>query len=227
MKSKVLKHIKDFSPSTILIMLKVSLAIMAIVIFMQLTFSVNSGSEILQFDESILKWIETIRTPFWNMMMLDITALGGLGISLVMILLAIALFILSNDFAAAIHLVITSIGAYNLAIWSKSIISRQRPSIIPQLIEAHGMSYPSGHSILSSSIFLTLGILACRHYRGYQKRIMILILTGLMITLVSFSRLYLGVHYPSDTLSGAMVGISWSLILAALFSKYHFKTSNF
>lgn len=227
MKTKVINRIKEFSPATILIMIKLSLSLIAIAIFIRLTFSVQSGSGIQNFDESILKWIDSIRTPFWNMMMLDITALGGLGISLVLILVSISLFIISFDFAAAIHLVITSIGAYNLAIWSKSIISRPRPSIIPQLIEAHGMSYPSGHSILSSSLFLTLGILACRHYSGVTKRILILILTGMMITLVSFSRLYLGVHYPSDTLSGAMVGVSWALILAALFSKYHFKTSKF
>lgn len=227
MKTKMINRIKEFSPTTILIMLKVALAIMALAIFIRLTFSVTDGSGIQNIDEAILRWIETLRTPFWNMMMLDITALGGLGISLVLIVVAVVLFIIASDYAAALHMIITSMGAYHLAVWSKSIISRARPSIIPQLIEAHGMSYPSGHSVLSSSLFLTLGILACRHYRGYTKRIFILILTGAMIALVSFSRLYLGVHYPSDTLSGAMVGISWALILAALFSKYHFKTSNF
>lgn len=213
---------KDFSPHTIAIMLKSSVGLLCVALFIHLTFSVNSNGGVQNFDESILKWIETIRTPFWNSMMLDITALGGLALTIVLGLLAVAVFLLSEDIAAAIHLVLTSAGGFYISIWTKGIISRPRPSIIPQLIHASGFSYPSGHSITSAAIYVTMAILACRHYKQFKTRVMLLALAAIMICLISFSRIYLGVHYPSDTMSGALIGIAWSLFMAALFSKTHF-----
>jgi undecaprenyl-diphosphatase len=174
------------------------------------------------FDEGILKWIETLRTPFMNSMMLDITALGGLALTVVLGLLAVAVFLLANDAAAAIHLTLTSAGGFYISTLTKSIISRARPSIIPQLIHASGFSYPSGHSITSAAIYLTMAILACRHFKSIRSRVVLLALAAIMITLISFSRLYLGVHYPSDTMSGALIGSAWALLMAALFSKIHF-----
>jgi undecaprenyl-diphosphatase len=94
--------------------------------------------------------------------------------------------------------------------------------VIPQLVHASGFSYPSGHSITSSAIYLTMAILACRHFQSMSSRIVLLALAGLMIALISFSRIYLGVHYPSDTMSGALMGLAWALFMAALFAKTHF-----
>lgn len=213
---------KDFSPHEIAIMLKSSIGLLCIALFIHLTFSISSNRGVQNFDESILKWIETLRTPFWNSMMLDITALGGLALTVVLGLLAVAVFLLSDDLAAAIHLILTSTGGFFISSWTKEIISRPRPSIIPQLIHASGFSYPSGHSITSAAIYVTMAILACRHYREIKTRILLLTLAVIMISLISFSRIYLGVHYPSDTMSGALIGIAWSLFMAALFSKTHF-----
>ncbi len=213
---------REFSPHTIAIMLKTSAAIFCLALFIRLTFSVTSSSGVQTFDEGILKWIETLRTPFMNSMMLDITALGGLALTVVLGLLAVAVFLLANDAAAAIHLTLTSAGGFYISTLTKSIISRARPSIIPQLIHASGFSYPSGHSITSAAIYLTMAILACRHFKSLRSRVVLLVLAALMITLISFSRLYLGVHYPSDTMSGALIGSAWALLMAALFSKIHF-----
>lgn len=213
---------RDFSPHTIAIMLKSSFMILCLGLFIRLTFSVTTQGGIQTFDESILKWVETLRTPFWNSMMLDVTALGGLALTVVLGLLAVAVFLLARDPAAAIHLIITSTGGFFISIWTKGLIARPRPSIIPQLIHAAGFSYPSGHSITSAAIYLTMAILACRHFKSIKSRVALLALAAIMITLISFSRIYLGVHYPSDTLSGALIGLAWALFMAALFSKTHF-----
>ena len=109
-----------------------------------------------------------------------------------------------------------------ISIWTKGIIARPRPSIIPQLIHASGFSYPSGHAITSSAIYLTMAILACRHFKEIRARVILLMLAGIMIALISFSRIYLGVHYPSDTMSGALIGLAWALFMASLFAKTHF-----
>lgn len=213
---------RDFSPHTIALMLKSSVAILCLGLFIRLTFSIGPTSSVQNFDESILRWIETLRTPFMNSMMLDVTALGGLALTIVLGLLAVVIFLLAKDPAAAIHLAITATGGFFISTWTKGLISRPRPSIIPQLIHASGFSYPSGHSITSAAIYLTMAILACRHFKSLPARVTLLFLAGIMIALISFSRLYLGVHYPSDTMSGALVGISWALFTAALFSKIHF-----
>ncbi len=213
---------RDFSPHTIAIMLKTSFSLCCLVLFIRLTFSVMGGGHVQAFDEGILKWVETLRTPFLNSMMLDITALGGLALTVVLGLLAVAIFLLAKDPAAAIHLMITSSGGFYISMWTKSLISRPRPSIIPQLIHASGFSYPSGHSITSAAIYLTMAILACRHFQTLSTRISLLILAGIMIALISFSRIYLGVHYPSDTMSGALLGLAWALFMASLFAKTHF-----
>jgi undecaprenyl-diphosphatase len=219
---KLVDHWRTFSPHTIAIMLKSAMAIMCLALFIRLTFSITSNGNVQNFDESILRWVETLRTPFMNSMMLDITALGGLALTIVLGLLAVALFLLSRDALAAVHLIITSAGGFFISMWTKSLISRPRPSIIPQLIHASGFSYPSGHSITSAAIYLTMAILACRHFKSYPARIILLSLAGIMIALISFSRIYLGVHYPSDTMSGALLGLAWALITAALFAKSHF-----
>lgn len=214
---------RDFSPHAIAIMLKSAAAVFCMALFIRLTFSISPTGSVQTFDEGILRWVETLRTPFLNSMMLDITALGGLALTVVLGLLAVIIFLLTRDPAAAIHLVLTSAGGFFISLWTKGIISRPRPSIIPKLIHAAGFSYPSGHSVTSAAIYLTMAILACRHFKPIRTRIILLLLAGIMIALISFSRIYLGVHYPSDTISGALIGLAWALIMAALFAKIHFK----
>jgi undecaprenyl-diphosphatase len=213
---------REFSPHTVAVMLKVSGAIFCLALFIRLTFSVQSAGGVQSLDEGILKWIETLRTPFMNSMMLDITALGGLALTVVLGLLSVAVFWLANDAVAGIHLILTSAGGFYISAVTKSIISRPRPSVIPQLIHASGFSYPSGHSITSAALYLTMAILACRHFKSFRSRAILISMAGIMITLISFSRLYIGVHYPSDTLSGALIGSAWALLTAAMFSKIHF-----
>ena len=217
---------REFSPHSILIMLKSSFGILCLALFVRLTFSITTNSMVQNFDDHILRWVETLRTPFLNSMMLDITALGGLALTIVLGLLAVAMFLISDDLPAALHLTITAVGGFYISTWTKSIISRPRPSIIPQLIHASGFSYPSGHSITSAAIYLTMAILACRHFKPIKTRLILLSLAGMMIALISFSRIYLGVHFPSDTMSGALVGLAWALFMAALFSKTHFMKNN-
>lgn len=223
---KIYSQFREFSPHTMLIMAKLSVVLLLIGLCVQLTFSITPDGWIQHFDESVLKWVETLRAPMLNAMMVDVTALGGLALTIVLGLLAVVLFLLTRDPAAALHLVLVSSGGFFISIWSKGMIARPRPTIIPQLIHASGFSYPSGHSITSSAVYLTMAILACRHFPRHRAKIILIAISGFMIALISFSRIYLGVHYPSDTMSGALIGISWALLMSALFTKRHFFQKN-
>jgi undecaprenyl-diphosphatase len=84
--------------------------------------------------------------------------------------------------------------------------------------QVSGLSYPSGHSLAAASLYLTVAILVCRHLQKTGHQIAILAMTIEIILLVGISRIYLGVHYPSDVASGISLGAAWALLLAGCFS---------
>ena len=217
---------KSFSPHTQRLMLKSALAAFTLSMFIELSFKIqgiDSASTLQQIDNHILLWAESLRSPILNIMMIDITALGGLALTILFGVVSVVFFLLGRDPGAAAHFVLTATGGYLSSIYTKGIIERPRPDIIPKLIQAGGFSYPSGHAITISAVYLTLAILAARHFKKHIERVIIFVLAIAVISAVCFSRVYLGVHYPSDILSGALLGATWALVLAALFSKIHWK----
>lgn len=217
---------KNFSPHTLKLMLWLALATFSLSMFLELSYlihGIDSNSMIQQIDNRILLWAETLRSPILNIMMLDVTALGGLAFTVIFGFTSVVLFILARDPGAAVHFIITATGGYALSIFTKGLIARPRPDIIPKLIQVSGFSYPSGHAITISAVYLTLAILAGRHFKKTYERMVLFMLAVFLITIVCFSRIYIGVHYPSDILSGAFLGATWALALAALFAKVHWK----
>jgi undecaprenyl-diphosphatase len=85
-------------------------------------------------------------------------------------------------------------------------------------VQVSGFSYPSGYSLASASPYLTIAILAVRYFPTTKARVLLLGLTITVISLVCVSRVYLGVHYPSDVVSGTSLGVAWALLLAGSFS---------
>src|SRR5271167_502051 len=118
----------------------------------------------------------------------------------------------------ALQLVAASVGAGILTTTIKNYIDRPRPEVVAQLIQVSGLSYPSGHSLAAASLYLTVAILVCRHLQRTGHQISILAMTVAIILLVGISRIYLGVHYPSDVASGMSLGAAWALLLAGCFS---------
>jgi undecaprenyl-diphosphatase len=88
------------------------------------------------------------------------------------------------------------------------------------LIEISGLSYPSGHSLVSTATYLSIAFLFYRRIDSKFLKILTLGMAGLIIFFIGFSRIYLGVHYPSDVLSGILFGISLVLWLIALFKSF-------
>lgn len=174
--------------------------------------------EVRGLDSSILTAVAGMRRPWLTGIAVDITALGS--ITLVTLISAIALCVLLSlkDHPAAWQLLLNSVGA---GIWTeltKNIIERARPDEVTHLVQDSGFSYPSGHSLASASLYLTLAILAGRHLPTTKGRVLVFCLAAIIVLLVGMSRLYLGVHYPSDVASGILLGAAWALLLAGGFS---------
>jgi undecaprenyl-diphosphatase len=173
--------------------------------------------EVRGLDSSILTAVAKMRRPWLTGIAVDITALGS--ITLVTLISAIALCILLSlkDRPAAWQLFLNSVGA---GIWTeltKNIIERARPEEVTHLVQDSGFSYPSGHSLASASLYLTVAILA-GHHLPTKGRVLVFCLAAIIVSLVGMSRVYLGVHYPSDVASGVLLGAAWALLLAGGFS---------
>jgi undecaprenyl-diphosphatase len=122
----------------------------------------------------------------------------------------VGFLVLSRRFGAALFLAIAAIGGQTLNAGLKTIYGRQRPDISLHWLQIDSLSFPSGHATSSAVIYLTLAVLLSRLCTARAQRIF-LFLSALALTgAVGFSRVYLGVHYPTDVIAGWAIGIAWA-----------------
>lgn len=212
------KYLNLSSPKNVKLLLWFTGAFLFLAFFIKLTAELLEKRHFRTVDEPLLLFIaEHIRSPNLNGLAVDITALGSPAlISLFTIIGLVSLFV-KKDRMGALFLALNVIGATVWMAILKNIIARPRPLVIPRLIEVSGQSYPSGHSLVSTATYLAIAFLVCRHIHSKKLIAFVLLATGFILFLIAFSRLYLGVHYPSDVTSGMLFGISWVLGLTALF----------
>jgi undecaprenyl-diphosphatase len=142
----------------------------------------------------------------------DATALGGV-LCIVLITTFVAGFLLlEGKRHAAIFLIIAVGGGSILSGVLKHLVSRDRPDIVPHLSAVYTSSFPSGHSMLSAVAYLTLGSLVARVTPRRRTRFFVLFAAMFMTFLVGISRVYMGVHYPTDVLGGWAAGFTWALL---------------
>ncbi len=187
-------------------------------VFLKITDELLEPSAMDAFDKGALRIVASIRTPWLNGIAVDITALGS--ITLVSLHTGIALLFLIGvrDRAGATQLLCGSAGAGLLTIATKSFIERARPEVIPQLVDVVGFSYPSGHSLTATAMYATIAAIISRYARAPRALGATAVITVVLIAIVGGSRVYLGVHYPSDVASGTALGLSWACFLAGFFS---------
>jgi undecaprenyl-diphosphatase len=186
-------------------------------VFVKITSELPEN-EVHSLDSSILTAVVKIRRPWLTGVAVDVTALGSITLVTLISVVALCVLLSLKDSMAAWQLVLNSVGA---GIWTeitKNFIERTRPDDISHLVQVSGFSYPSGHSLASASLYLTIAILAARHLPITQGRLLLFGLAIVVISLVGMSRVYLGVHYATDVASGTSLGIAWALLLAGSFA---------
>ena len=149
--------------------------------------------------------------------MRDITALGSTSVLVLVSLLALALLIAAGRHRAALLFAATAIGGLVVETAVKALVDRPRPDLVPHLVAIDTASFPSGHAMMSTVIFLGLALLV----RDLGARPALLPRTALvgvsvLLVLVGLSRIALGVHWPSDVAAGWALGIAWTLSVRAL-----------
>ncbi len=150
--------------------------------------------------------------PPWVLSMVrDITALGGYTLLILFTLSVLGFLALQGRYGAFWLVLFSTLSGFGLNSLLKNLFERERPDI-PHLTLVSSASFPSGHAMTSAIIYLTLGALLARMEGGRKLKIYIFTVVITITLLVGLSRIYLGVHYPTDVLAGWTAGGAWALI---------------
>lgn len=141
----------------------------------------------------------------------DITALGSAVVIIVMTVLIVGFLCISGRVRIAALIAVATSGGQVLNLVLKHTFARERPDIALRLTEASSTSFPSGHAMASSIFYLTTGALLARMASRRREKTYFVAAALLLTFLVGFSRVYLGVHYPTDVLAGWCAGTGWAL----------------
>jgi undecaprenyl-diphosphatase len=142
----------------------------------------------------------------------DVTALGGVTVLGLVTFTAVVFLILDGKSHMAYFAAASVIGGMILSVLLKDVFDRPRPEIVPHLVYASSSSFPSGHSMMSSVTYLTLAALLARSHERKRVKAFILLMAALVMGLVGVTRVYLGVHWPTDVLAGWMAGSVWAML---------------
>lgn len=210
------RHIVNVEPATLVTLLAVVLAVW---VFIELADEVIEG-ETHSLDEWVIlnlrepenpadpigpEWIET--------MGMDLTALGGYTVLSLTVAVVAGYLLLARKFHAMWLVLIASGTGWALTMGLKELFGRERPSVVPHLVQQHSMSFPSGHAMMSAVVYLTLGaLLAQLAADRWATRLYVIGVALLISFLVGLSRVFLGVHYPTDVLAGWSAGLAWSIL---------------
>jgi undecaprenyl-diphosphatase len=194
-------------------------AALAFGIFVRITRELIEG-DVGAMDSAILLTVAKKRIPWLTTSAVDVTALGS--ITLVVLFSAFTLFVLLvlRDRMGALQLLAASVGAGILTLVTKNVIERVRPAEAQQMIIVSGFAYPSGHSVSTSALYLTIAIIAGRYVQHSGTRATIFLAVSAVVIMVGASRVYLGVHYATDVVSGISLGAAWALVLAGFFALF-------
>lgn len=154
--------------------------------------------------------------PVWfEQAVLDLSALGAGAVATVIVILTVGYLVLAGHPRHALLLVACALGTALAVNALKYGYERPRPSVVEPLAIERGHSFPSGHTFLASAIYPTLAAVAAAASRRRRLQVFLFGGAALIALLVGWTRVYIGVHYPTDVLGGWTLGLAWALALFA------------
>lgn len=159
---------------------------------------------------------DPVGPPWLEVAIRDVTALGGVAVMVLASASVVGYLALLRKWYLVGLVLLTVLGGTLLSELLKQIFGRIRPDVVPPLVVHLSLSFPSGHSTQAAAVYLTLGALFARLQKGRRLRLYIMSWAMFIALLVGFSRVYLGVHWPSDVLGGWILGAVWAVLVSLI-----------
>jgi membrane protein DedA with SNARE-associated domain/membrane-associated phospholipid phosphatase len=194
-------------------------------VFGKFIANVLNGNPFIFLDRWVQSQILYFRTPLVTSFMTIITRFGSGILIIVGSIFLVVLFYSKRKFIDLIIYLITIIGGSVLVLVLKDAIHRPRPVVLVPLIHVQGWSFPSGHAMMSVIFWGIVTYFLIRYQNSWKIRAFFVLALGFLISLISFSRLYLQVHYLSDIIGGIVGGLIWLTFTITGLAVYQRKTS--
>ncbi|AYG94321.1 phosphatase PAP2 family protein [Brevundimonas naejangsanensis] len=143
----------------------------------------------------------------------DLTSLGGIAVLVLFALIALGFLLIMRKRLSALLLVVSLAGGVALSEGLKALFERERPPAAYQAVETLNASFPSGHALLATVFYLTLGVMLTRAFPRKRLKAYVLGCAVVIALLIGLTRIYLGAHWASDVFAGWSVGAAWSMVL--------------
>lgn len=204
-----------YTAAGVLLSASLGLALLGLWGLSVLTEEVLEG-DTARIDHSVLHWLNEQATPWLDHAAVEITALGDTLVVIMIAVISASLLMLLGRKAYAALLVASVAGAGVITPMLKTIFDRPRPQVLE--LRAHfaesSAAYPSGHATMSMVTLMTIAFIVHRLSRHRWVGVLAGLLAGVVILLIGLSRLYLGLHFPSDVIAGYTVGFTWAVLCA-------------
>ena len=162
------------------------------------------------FDSSVRNAIRQMQSPMWTSLFLTATKLGSTLYLAIVGAIAGAVFIFLRMFRSVWLLVIVMTGQAILHYGAKWLFARPRPPVLISYKAVENFSFPSGHAIATLSLYFMIAWIVCTQLENPAIKIAIWIFTALLVFLVGCSRVYIGIHFPTDVLAGFLASLIWT-----------------
>lgn len=193
-----------------------ALFIIPVLAFTKLAIEVKDN-DTLPFDDAVLRSINAHASPDLNTLAVILTQFGGpIGV-IVLTLGAASLLWVRKEHSKAAVLFSGVAGSAALNLLIKSLFQRDRPHLWERLVTENSYSFPSGHAMASSALAISLMVV----FWPTRWRWVVIALAGSYMLVIAFTRLYLGVHYPTDVLAGWLVSAAWIAVLVSVIGYRH------
>ena len=179
----------------------------------ELSFEVVTGSPTVSTDRRILNLVATLRTPPLDQVMYAVTFLGNAQTLVVITAVAALVALIAGRPRDAVLVVLAVLAGTLFFELVSLVVQRPRPPLEDARIVQGGFSFPSGHSTLAATLYGTVAYLVIRNLRHDRWKIVVGISAGVLVLAIGVSRIYLGVHYPSDVLAGWAAGTLWVVLV--------------
>jgi len=199
-----------------LILVVVGIVGVLVALFLKLADSVRESDVVARLDSNAMTWVVQHRVGWLTQIARCFTFLGSAWVVTVLVVTSAAFLVVRHRRSDALLVVASAAGTALLVEVMKHGIDRPRPPVSGRLVTVTGAAFPSGHAAQSVACYAALAVVAAMATRSTRGRILLGVAAGVTAVAIGTSRVYLGVHWPTDVVSGWLLAGGWLLVLVGV-----------